>query len=79
MQVHVYDGKWRDFLDRRTDPYDLHVERIVRDDQLWVNEMLSKLTHFYFGALLPELAVPRKGKYPGIRKLLDVSLEAFFF
>jgi hypothetical protein len=77
-QMQAYDRKWCDFLVRRTNPYDLHVERIVRDDQLWGNEMLPKLTNFYFGALLPELSVPRKGKYPGIRKTLDVSLQQCF-
>lgn len=30
--------------------------------------MLPKLKAFYFEALLPELAVPRDGKYPGIRE-----------
>ena len=71
-QMQAYDRNWCDFLVRRTNP-NLHVQCIVRDDELWVSEMLPKLTHFYFGAVLPELAVPRKGKFPGIRNLLDVS------
>ena len=67
-QLHITGLPWLDFVVRTTYPYQLHIERILPDKLLWVNIMLPKLKAFYFGALLPELAVPRDGKYPGIRE-----------
>lgn len=67
-QMNVCGFPWLDFVVRRTNPYQLHVERLTRDTPLWQNDMLSKLQAFYMEALLPEIPVPRDGKYPGIRE-----------
>ncbi len=67
-QLNICDYPWADFIVRSTNPYQIHVERIVKDPQLWKDVMLPKLTAFYNKALLPELASPRNGKYPGIRE-----------
>ncbi len=67
-QLNICDYPWADFIVRSTNPYQIHVERIEKDVQLWKEVMLPKLTAFYNRALLPELASPRHGKYPGIRE-----------
>jgi hypothetical protein len=67
-QMNVADMPWVDLLIRRTQPYQLYIERILQDKAYWSNHMRPKLEAFYFGALLPELAVPRYGKSPGIRE-----------
>jgi hypothetical protein len=67
-QMNVADMPWVDLLIRRTQPYQLHIERIMRDKAYWSEHMRPKLEAFYFEALLPELAVPRYGKSPGIRE-----------
>ncbi len=67
-QLNVCQYKWADFVVRSTYPYQIHVERIFRDDKLWTEKMLPKLTAFFHKAVLPELAVPRSGKLPGIRE-----------
>ncbi|VDI82683.1 Hypothetical predicted protein [Mytilus galloprovincialis] len=59
---------WLDFIARSTSPYQIHIERIYRDEVLWNDTMLPKLEAFYFLALLPELAAPRYNKSPGIRE-----------
>jgi hypothetical protein len=70
-QVHgllnVCKMPWLDFVVRRTNPHQMHVERIHRDIVLW-ERMLPKLKAFYVKCLLPELASPREGKHPGIRE-----------
>ena len=67
---------WIDFVVRVERPYQLFVERILRDTTEW-ERMLVALSSFYFRALLPELAAPRQGKYPGIRDpvISDVSTK----
>ena len=57
---------WIDFVVQVERPYQLFVERILRDTTEW-ERMLVALSSFYFRALLPELAAPRQGKYLGIR------------
>ena len=59
---------WLDFVVRTTNPHQMFVQRIVRDQQLWKNFMFPKLKAFYMLALLPELSCPREGMYPGIRE-----------
>lgn len=59
---------WCDFVVRRTNPYDIYIERITRDEKLWTSEMLPKLECFYMKVILPELALPRYGTYTGIRQ-----------
>jgi len=58
---------WIDFVVRRQEPHEMHVERIKRNESLWNNVMFPKLESFYMNALLPELASPREGLSPGIR------------
>jgi len=58
---------WVDFVIRTVNPYQLHVEKIYRNEQLW-NCWLPKLNAFYIKALLPEISCPRYGKNPGIRE-----------
>lgn len=60
--------EWLDFVVQTVNPYQLHIEEIRRDKDLWVNTMVPKLSAFYHGALLPELACPRYGQSPGIRE-----------
>jgi hypothetical protein len=67
-QLNILDLPWLDFVVRRTDPYEIHIERIVRDVQLWVDVMVPKLKACYFSSILPELVIPRFGKSPGIRE-----------
>jgi hypothetical protein len=49
-------------------PYQLFIERISRDQDLWNLTMQPKLEAFYHQAMLPELASARQGKSPGIRE-----------
>ena len=67
-QLNIYDKEWCDFIIRRTNPYDMYVERIFRDRELWNTQMLPKLKAFYFTHILPELAVPRYKTVTGIRR-----------
>ncbi len=66
-QMEVWDLPWVDFVVRSTNPYQLHVERVPRDRELWA-QWLPKLEAFYMKALLPELALPRTNQVPGIRE-----------
>jgi len=59
---------WVDFVVRRTNPYQIHIERIFRDENLWRDGMLPKLSAFYPKALLPELAVSRDCTSTDIRE-----------
>ncbi|CAC5412861.1 unnamed protein product [Mytilus coruscus] len=57
-----------DFVVCTINPYQLFIQRIERDLNLWNNVMLPRLTAFYRFAILPELACPREGKSSGIRE-----------
>jgi hypothetical protein len=76
--LNTLDFPWLDFVVRCTEPYGLHVERIVRDEHLWSSFMLPKLEAFYMKALLPELAKPREGLSPGIREPGPWVLQTIF-
>ena len=68
--MNILDMHWIDFV-VRTDkpaPYQLHIERIQRDNVFWQEHMLPKLKAFYSSCMLPELAAPRKDLCPGIRE-----------
>ena len=65
--LYVCKMDWKDFVVRTENPYELHVERLTFDEDL-MNEMVEKLKIFYYKALLPEIVVPRHGKFPGIRE-----------
>ncbi len=67
-QLHICGYEWCDFVVRAVNPHQLFIERIYRDDVLWKETMLPKLEACYRRVLLPELAVPRQGKMPGIRE-----------
>ena len=67
-QMNICDLPWCDFVVRRTNPYDIFIERIYRDKRLWQEEMEPKLSAFYFSHILPELSAPRKHSITGIRK-----------
>ena len=62
-QLYCCDRQWCDFVVRTEK--DIYVERIWRNMDWW-DIQLKKLRHFYFQALLPELACPRYHK-GGIR------------
>ncbi|CAG2223801.1 unnamed protein product [Mytilus edulis] len=62
--LNVGNFHWLDFVVRTINPYQLFIQRIQRDLNLWNNVMLPKLTAFYHSAILPELACPREGKSP---------------
>ncbi|XP_069134324.1 uncharacterized protein [Argopecten irradians] len=66
--LNVTQLPWIDFIVRTEKPYEIHVERIYKDSDLWNFRMLPKLSSFYKKAMLPEIAVPRNGKSPGIRE-----------
>ncbi|KAK3101484.1 hypothetical protein FSP39_003938 [Pinctada imbricata] len=67
-QLNICQIEWLDFIVRRTNPYEIHVERIYRDKKLWDDFMVPKLTAFYHNCMLPELASPRKNTLQGIRE-----------
>ncbi|XP_078329794.1 uncharacterized protein LOC144624228 [Crassostrea virginica] len=66
--VNVTGLPWIDFVVRSLSPYQIHIERIYSDKDLWNEIMLPKLTAFYHQVLLSELAAPRYNKVPGIRE-----------
>ena len=66
--ANILEVPWVDFVVRTKDPYQIHIERIKRDRKFWQQQMFTKLDRFYKVAVLPELAAPREGKYPGIRE-----------
>ena len=66
-QLNIFEKEW---CLRRTNPYDIYIERIHRDRKLWEKEMLPKFEQFYLKFLLSELALPRYGTYSGIRQPL---------
>ena len=65
--LNITEKPWIDFVVRVEKPYQLFIERIWRDLDKW-EDMVAKLSSFYFRALLPELASPREGQQPGIRE-----------
>ncbi len=67
-QLNVCGYDWCDFVVRSVNPHQIFIQRIARDDTLWKETMLPKLEACYHRVLLPELAVPRMGKMPGIRE-----------
>jgi hypothetical protein len=64
----ILDKPWVDVVIRVAEPHDMCIERIWRDTAFWDSVMLPRLSGFYHCAVLPELAVPRHGQYPGIRE-----------
>lgn len=64
-QMYCCNVDWCDFVVRTNK--ELHVERIQRDKHWW-EQKLPKLKEFYFQALLPELACPRKERGGKIRE-----------
>jgi len=44
------------------------VQRIWKDEEVFYLKMLPTVQAVYYKALLPELAVLKEGKVPGIRK-----------
>ncbi|VDI61228.1 Hypothetical predicted protein [Mytilus galloprovincialis] len=66
--LNVCHKPWIDFVVRTLNPYQMFIQRIYRDVDLWENTLLPKLKAFFTKALLPELASPREGKSPGIRE-----------
>ena len=67
-QLNIFGAEWLDFVVQSENPNQIFVQRVRRDTNLWENKMLLKLNSFYFRCILPELAVPREGKVPGIRE-----------
>lgn len=67
-QLNIANLPWVDFVVRTKNPYQLHVERIVVDQNFWQQTMVSKLESFYHQAVLPELASPRFNTVSGIRE-----------
>ena len=63
--------KWCDFVVQTN--IDIHIERIGWDSQLW-ETITSKLQHFYFAAILPELSQPQHPSTATIRKPADCGL-----
>ena len=67
-QMNIMNQKWCYFIVRRTNPYDIFIERVDRDKFLWETQMFPKLEAFSQTHILPELAVPRLKTTTGIRK-----------
>ena len=72
----VCDMKWIDFVVRCQNPYQLFIERIVRDDTV-ITHAIKKLECFYFKIILPELASPRYNLVPGIRECENWVIISF--
>ena len=68
-QMYCCNVEWCDFVVRTNK--DLLVECIFRDPYWW-KQQLPRLKDFYFDALLPELACPRRGK-GGVREPATAS------
>lgn len=43
-----FEKDWCDFIIRRTNPYDIYVQIIYKDKELWKDKMVPKLRAFYF-------------------------------
>ncbi|KAJ8318930.1 hypothetical protein KUTeg_004021 [Tegillarca granosa] len=67
-QLNICNMSWVDFVVRTEKPYQLHIERIKKDKNLWNNQMLPKLKAFNFNAVLPELVYPTVNTISGIRE-----------
>jgi len=67
-QLNVIQMSWLDFVVRRTNPNQIHIERIERDQDRCNNIMLPKRSPFYMKAIIPELAAPREHTSTGIRE-----------
>ena len=67
-QLNICQATWLDFVVRCERPYQLHIERIYKDESLWNSTMLPKLLTFYQECMLPELTSPRNELVPGIRE-----------
>lgn len=52
-QLNILKKDFCDFVIFTED--DFHIERIIRNDDLWSNVMLPKLTTFYMNCILPEI------------------------
>ena len=63
----VWEFEWIDFVIRSLNPYQIFVERIHIDKSV-IDYAIIKMQAFYFKALLPELASPRRNLVPGIRE-----------
>jgi hypothetical protein len=50
--LNVCDINWLNFVVRTVDPYQLHIERICRDQDMWDSTMFPKLKSFYDRCLL---------------------------
>ena len=53
----------------------------MRDSKFWKNVKIPKLQIFYYDAILPELALPRLSKCPGIREppsQVSISYDVVF-
>ena len=74
-QMNIYKLPWCDIMFRRVNPHDIVILRVSRDSHLWHGYMLPKLNWCFHEAILPELANPRNGKYPGIREPAPVSIN----
>ena len=77
--VNIVKKDWIDFLVRTERPYQIHVERIGRDGNLWKDKMLPKLKAFYACCMLPELSAPRNGLSPGIREPKEAWVSVLNF
>ena len=66
--LNICNVNWLDFIVRRTEPYQIFIQRIERDNNLWRNAMVPKLQAFYNKCILPELCSPRFKTTTGIRE-----------
>ncbi|KAJ8309411.1 LOW QUALITY PROTEIN: hypothetical protein KUTeg_014285 [Tegillarca granosa] len=67
-QLNITKLPWLDFVVRTEKPYQLHIERIYRNEDLWFKTMLPKISAFYLKAILPELVAPSINTLSGIRE-----------
>ncbi|KAJ8315541.1 hypothetical protein KUTeg_007691 [Tegillarca granosa] len=60
--INFCKSPWIDFVVRTLNPYQLYIQRIYKDQELWIKEMRPTLLSFCKNVLLPELACSREEK-----------------
>ncbi|KAJ8301787.1 hypothetical protein KUTeg_020774 [Tegillarca granosa] len=67
-QLNICNMPLVDFVVRTEKPYQLHIERVMKDKTLCNNQMLPKLKAFYFNAVRPKLVYSTVNTVSGIKE-----------
>ena len=52
-QLNILQRPWCDLIFRTTNPHDIYIQRVHRDEQLWREQFIPKFTWFYMQCILP--------------------------